>query len=225
MAGGNRTPESAALRLHDAIAGLRRDVAREGGEIFDRWRPRIEREEFLWSARNLAYYLALRHHDLREIQVELMPLGLSSLGRCEARVLPNLNAVLAALDALCGTPGESSAAADTEAFFRGHELLRAQTEAVLGPTPAHRAVRVMVTLPSEAAASYNLVRRLVFGGMDVARINCAHDGAPAWRAHGRARSHRSPGDRPLVPRLLRPERPAVADCVDDRPAWRARSSR
>jgi pyruvate kinase len=167
-------------RLRDQLVDLRSEVLTEGGEIFDRWRPRIQREEFVWSARNLAHYLALRHHDLRELQLELMPLGLSSLGRCEARVLPNLNAVIAALDSISGSALGSSDAFDADAFFRGHELLRAQTEAVLGPTPVHRAVRMMVTLPSEAAGSYNLVRGLVFAGMDVARINCAHDDYPAW---------------------------------------------
>ncbi len=38
----------------------------------------------------------------------------------------------------------------------------------------------MVTLPSEAATDYQLVRHLVALGMDVARINGAHDGPDAW---------------------------------------------
>ncbi len=38
----------------------------------------------------------------------------------------------------------------------------------------------MVTLPSEAATDYELVRHLVTLGMDVARINGAHDGPEAW---------------------------------------------
>jgi pyruvate kinase len=38
----------------------------------------------------------------------------------------------------------------------------------------------MVTLPTEAAAEYALVLDLVGRGMDVARINCAHDDADAW---------------------------------------------
>jgi pyruvate kinase len=37
-------------------------------------------------------------------------------------------------------------------------------------------------LPSEAAADAALVRALVQSGMDVARINCAHDDAAAWIA-------------------------------------------
>ena len=158
---------------------LRGEVLRRGGEIFDRWRPGIERDEFLPSARNLAHYLALRRHDLRELQLRLMPWGLSSLGRCEARVVPNLNAVAAALAALGSDPGGPSDP-DPDAFFRGHELLRLHSEAALGPTPANRAVRIMVTLPTEAAHLYDPVQRLVARGMDVARINCAHDDASAW---------------------------------------------
>jgi pyruvate kinase len=172
--------ETEAERLYREVAELRGDVLREGGEIFDRWRPRIRREEFLPSARNLAQYLALRRHDLRRLQLELMPWGLSSLGRCEARVLPTLNAVAAALSALGSEPGAQLSDPDSAGFFRGHDLLRHQSEAALGPTPKHRAVRIMVTLPSEAAEDYELVNRLTARGMDVARINCAHDEATAW---------------------------------------------
>jgi pyruvate kinase len=38
----------------------------------------------------------------------------------------------------------------------------------------------MVTMPSEAAGNYELVRDLVIKGMNCMRINCAHDGAEAW---------------------------------------------
>jgi hypothetical protein len=40
----------------------------------------------------------------------------------------------------------------------------------------------MVTLPTQAAVDYPLVRDLVARGMDVARINCAHDDANTWAA-------------------------------------------
>jgi len=39
----------------------------------------------------------------------------------------------------------------------------------------------MVTLPSEAADDPELVRRFLEGGMDCARINCAHDDAEVWQ--------------------------------------------
>ena len=40
----------------------------------------------------------------------------------------------------------------------------------------------MVTLPSEAATKSDLIPGLLERGMNVARINCAHDDANAWRA-------------------------------------------
>ena len=43
----------------------------------------------------------------------------------------------------------------------------------------------MVTIPSTAATDPALVRRLVERGMDIARINCAHDDADAWRSMAR----------------------------------------
>ena len=172
--------QTEAWRLYAAVTELRGGVLNEGGEIFDRWRPGIGREDFLPSARNLAHYLALRRHDLRKLQLELMPWGLSSLGRCEARVVPSLNAVAAALSALGAMPGAQVPEPDAGDFFRGHELLRRHSEAALGPTPPNRAVRIMVTLPTEAAYHYELVHRLVSRGMDIARINCAHDDGAAW---------------------------------------------
>ena len=38
----------------------------------------------------------------------------------------------------------------------------------------------MVTVPSEAATDYELVRDLFAGGMNCMRINCAHDNQEAW---------------------------------------------
>ena len=72
--------------LRADLEELRADVVAAGGELLESWGPRVRREEYLASARNLAHYVALRRHELRELQLELMPWGLSSLGRCEARV-------------------------------------------------------------------------------------------------------------------------------------------
>jgi pyruvate kinase len=46
------------------------------------------------SALNLVHYLAVRRHDVRELQDQLERLGLSSLGRMEAHVDASLRAVL-----------------------------------------------------------------------------------------------------------------------------------
>ncbi len=173
-----------ASALHRQVGELRAAVLSESEQILEAWRPRVKRPEFLASAENLANYIGLRHHDLRELQIKLMPLGLSSLGRCEARVLPNLDAVIAALAAIAGESGETPHPAD-ETFFAGHRLLEDATEAALGPTPPNRAVRIMVTLPAEAADDPAIARRLLAAGMDVARVNCAHDDPATWTAMAR----------------------------------------
>jgi pyruvate kinase len=41
-------------------------------------------------------------------------------------------------------------------------------------------VYIMVTMPTAAADHYELVRDLLVAGMDVMRVNCAHDDAAAW---------------------------------------------
>lgn len=134
------------------------------------------------SARNLVHYLALRAHDLRPLQQRLAWLGLSSLGRAESHVLANLDKVLGILHRLTGQPWQDRSAEEPVGSVRGHQLLQAHSQALLGRVQRERAVRIMVTLPSEAATDGALVRGLVAAGMDVARINCAHDDAAAWTA-------------------------------------------
>jgi pyruvate kinase len=46
---------------------------------------------------------------------------------------------------------------------------------LLGPNRKGHEVRVTVTMPSEAASDYGLVRDLLKAGMDCMRINCAHN--------------------------------------------------
>lgn len=131
---------------------------------------------------NLGHYLALRRHDIRLLQRRLMALGLSSMGRLESRVLPTIDAVIHALTALSGARADIPAMPSELEFFAGEMRLEAASAALFGVTPPTRRTRIMVTLPSEAAEGPDLILDLARAGMDVARINCAHDGADAWRA-------------------------------------------
>ena len=133
------------------------------------------------SAANLMHYLALRRHDIRQLQAELAALGLSSLGRTEAHVLNALCAVMRVLTRLAGL--EEIAPPDhpgAPGLGCGRELLNKNTEALLGPAPEGRKVRIMVTMPSEASLDYELVHNLLLSGMNCMRINCAHDNPAAW---------------------------------------------
>jgi pyruvate kinase len=167
--------------LREELSKLRSDVVREGVDRYRVWRNRLERRSFRSSALNLAAYVALRRHDLRNMQTRLMTYGLSSLGRCEARAIENIDAVLWALSGLCdeASPVRLPSA---ERFFLGERLLTCNVDVLFGRLAGQRRTRIMVTLSSGAASDYGFVRRLVARGMDCARINCAHDKADVWRA-------------------------------------------
>ena len=144
-------------------------------------RPLALHEAHRRSARNLAHYLALRRHDVRQLQSQLALLGLSSLGRTESHVLNALQTVHRVLNALLGANGSLPRPEEPAVEIgEGTELLDANTEALLGPPPPARKVRIMVTMSSDAATDYDLVRDLVRNGMDCMRINCAHDSPEAW---------------------------------------------
>lgn len=163
--------------LLEEVIRLRRSIkhaeTRSRGRI-DSVRPR-HRE----SALNLVHYTELRRHDIRDLQARLSKYGLSSLGRTESHVLPSIDTLIWTLARLVNPEAEHTAA--PAGFPDGGELLARNAVNLLGPRPEDRSTRIMVTLPSEAATDASLVRGMVERGMDLARINCAHDGPQAWR--------------------------------------------
>lgn len=164
------------------LLSLRQEVYTEGMATFLRWHPQIRRKSFLFSGLNLAFYLALRRRDLRELQRELMYWGLSSLGRSEARTVTNLDSVIVSLSRICG--GDLPPEIDypgQRAFFRGDWLINHNSKAIFGKTFSNSRVRIMVTLPTEAATNYQLICKLLAQGMNIARINCAHDNREKWQ--------------------------------------------
>ncbi len=125
-------------------------------------------------------YLALRRRDIRQLQSELACLGLSSLGRTEPHVQSSLVAVLNVLHKLAGSTNSVATSKGVPHLGQGAKLLEKNTNVLFGEAPANRHVRIMVTMPAEAATKYELVRDLLSQGMDCMRINCAHDGPEAW---------------------------------------------
>jgi pyruvate kinase len=166
----------AAAELLAVLRRLRAEVSAEAETTLEGWRRPFARHAFKLSAPNLAHYLALRRRDLRDLQDELTLLGLSSLGRLEARVLANLDAVIAALAPLCG---EQALFPSARAFYRGERLLERNSAELFGRRAARRRA-IMVTFGTEAAEDPGLVIDLARHGMDVARINGAHDTPDLW---------------------------------------------
>jgi len=123
--GSTTMPDETTARLVsllEAVTSLRKDVAAGGRSLYRGWQPRIDRQAFAASALNFGHYLALRRLDLRELQHRLMGLGLSSIGRCEGRVLTTLDAIHWALTRMLARA--SGDPPSERQFFRGEQRLR-----------------------------------------------------------------------------------------------------
>jgi pyruvate kinase len=127
------------------------------------------------SRDNLLAYLVFRDHDLQDLQLELAELGLSSLGRLEGNVLASLQRVMEHVGAV---PPENPLSVPDLAKARS--LLAQRSLALLGRPRAERTTRIMVTLDASVIHSIDLLEQLLLGGMDIARINCAHDSSNEW---------------------------------------------
>lgn len=176
-------PERFTPEKIDRLIGILTEIRTQALVMEQRFSGAVERiaPACRPSGRNLLHYLGLRQHDLRELQRDLTALGLSSLGRSEAHVLATLDAVLVALHLIAGRPPVRPPEIAPVNEATGPALLAQNTEALLGQGSSERQVRIMVTMPSEAADHYGLVRDLLEAGMDVMRINSAHDDAAAWK--------------------------------------------
>lgn len=168
--------------LIDELIELRAEIPRQTPEIVDSYAPDSPALLHNKSAQNLLHYLALRRHDLRQLQQQLTEVGVSSLGRCEAHVLATLNQVIAILQHGYQVAPEKEKSSSLHGIREGKALLELNTIQLFGPQQMPRRTRIMVTLPAEAAHDKTLVQALVDAGMNCARINCAHDDQHIWRA-------------------------------------------
>lgn len=167
-------------KLLKNMTELHDDIQKEGKEIFEYWADSISRKSFKESAENLSYYLALRHHDITELQTKLIPWGLSSLGRLESKTLITIEAVIATLEDIIDSE-RNTKHPDPAKFDSGRVRLQKNTKKIFGKKPDHRTTRIMVTMPDKAAKDKELVHDLIAEGMNVARINCAHNGPKEWK--------------------------------------------
>ncbi len=135
--------------------------------------------QHLADAINLVHYLGLRRRDMRSLQKRLAAVGLSSLGRMESHVFPHLNAITDLLSCVLGKNSIDNIRLPTPEAM-GMAQLDTNTSNLFGKPPFHRRVRIMVTLPAEAANDYALIKDMLIRGMDCARINCAHDTPEVW---------------------------------------------
>ncbi len=128
-----------------------------------------------YSRDNLLAYLALRENDLSQLQISLSNLGLSSLGRLEGNVIPSLEQVL---ENLGYSPRDTTL--QKPSFDLALNILEERSKHLLGRPRDGRKTRIMVTLDAPYIYQPELLEQLLISGMDIARINCAHDSEREW---------------------------------------------
>lgn len=130
------------------------------------------------SALNLLHYIALRHHNIEEIQWQLSSIGISSLQHAESHVMANVQMVLRIISQLISK--ETAEEEEPVSIIEGKNILTRNRKSIFGSPPVNRSVHIMVTLPTEAASQYELVKEMISAGMSCARINCAKDDEETW---------------------------------------------
>ncbi|MBC7774291.1 MAG: pyruvate kinase [Phycisphaerae bacterium] len=128
------------------------------------------------SITNLIHYLALRRENLRPLQDALHDAGLSSLASAESHILRQVQAVLERLGAKIPKKEISGGDAAT-----GASQIRHRAVSLFGPKEDPNIPHLMVTFETGMADDYAAVKALIKAGMNIARINSAHDGPKAWK--------------------------------------------
>ena len=133
------------------------------------------------GAVNLVHYAELRQHDIRAVQGGLASIGATRLSTAEPAVLARLQAARNVLSAYNGEPLKYTDVEVRDAFALADDILEDHATDLFGYSSDETHSRIMVTLPTEAGDDLDLVRGFVDAGMELARINCAHDGPDVWK--------------------------------------------
>jgi len=127
------------------------------------------------SAQNLIHYLALRNEDLRPLQEKLHYLGLSSLSNSEGHTLHQVRSVLQWF-----SPAYDYSVSNDIDPRMATAIGRRQAAALFGERPVNDIPYIMVTLDERMYDDVPLMKAFLEAGMDLARINCAHDDETVW---------------------------------------------
>lgn len=125
------------------------------------------------NAINLMHYLALRSLDIRELQDALHEVGLSSMTSSESHVRGQLLAIMQHL-------GAKKTSENIFTYSTGKKSLAQKSTALFGQKQIDSVPYIMLTFDTKMAEDYEKVKNMLQSGMNVARINCAHDDESTW---------------------------------------------
>jgi pyruvate kinase len=126
-------------------------------------------------AQNMIHYLTLRNEDIRELQDSLHMRGLSSLASSESHIHSQLQSILLRL----GTH-YSDDEMETCTYEYSTMQMEQKSKILFGEKIDTVTPYIMVTFDASFVDNYALIKNLLQNGMNVARINCAHDDEATW---------------------------------------------
>lgn len=126
------------------------------------------------NAVNLLHYLALRSIDIRDLQDALHAAGLSSMASSESHIRGQVLAISQHLNIKKNIPENVFSYDSAKKSFAG------KSATLFGKKESEAVPYIMVTFESSLADDYEKVKNLLQSGMNVARINCAHDDESTW---------------------------------------------
>jgi pyruvate kinase len=127
------------------------------------------------TAQNLICYLTLRNNDIRELQDMLHEKGLSSLASSESHIHRQMQEILLRIGVTI-----PSAQLSHCTFAYGRKKIMQRSHQLFGQHSKQEQAAIMVTLDKTYLQQPELIKHLLKRGMNVARINSAHDNEAVW---------------------------------------------
>ena len=127
------------------------------------------------SAINLIKYLTLRSVDIRGLQNNLHEMGLSSLASSEGHIHRQVQAIRERLG-----KNYREKELDPCDVLWSNDAVKNKTQLLFGQKETDDQPYIMVTFDSSFVNDFTLIKNLLLNGMNVARINCAHDDESVW---------------------------------------------
>lgn len=124
------------------------------------------------NARNFIHYLKFRSEDIRDLQITLHQLGLSSLASSESHIVCQIQAVLQRL-------GKKYPDTNCDENVLEKQGLQTKSKLLFGEKD-NLMPYLMVTFDQNFTHDLHYLQQLLDAGMNVARINCAHDDEQVW---------------------------------------------
>lgn len=128
------------------------------------------------SRNNLLAYHALQKHSINDLEMLLKECGLSSIRESQSHLFFTLQKILENLGVHPIKPPPLSAISPSGARL----ISRLRANLALGKINGSRNTRIMVTLDSRMLGQPSMIDNLLANGMEIARINCAHDDPEIW---------------------------------------------